>query len=107
MVKSLIVSGIMFLISILLMGFCGFNTIIFISIFTIFIVIALLNLFSIYQKNNTENNMENTYFDISTKALKEKKYLKSIVYFLSYPMCVVGILLLVINMVYVWISILA
>ena len=104
MVNGLIISGITFLVSILLMGFCGFNAIVFMIAFTTFIAIALLNLFFMHKKNSIEKSLEDAYFDTSIKKLKEKKYFKSMVYFLSYPMCVVGILFLVISMVCMWIK---
>ena len=104
MINSPMIFGILFLISILIMAFCGFNAIIFMITFSIFILIAIFNVFSIYKKNSVEKSLEDAAFDIGTKILKEKKYFKSMVYFLSYPMCFVGILFIIISMVCMWIK---
>ena len=107
MINVLMVSGLIFLTSILIMGICGFNTIIFMTTFTVFILITFLNMIQIYKKNNTTITEKIDSFDIGIKAFKEKKYLKAIVYIVSYPMCIVGIALVIINMIYVWIMMLA
>lgn len=102
MLKLLQISGITFILSIFAMGIIGFNGLLFVTTFTLFIIATVLNIARMWKGENVSDTVTDYTFNKGIQYLRNKKIIKSIITLMIYPMCIIGISLAIIDLIYMW-----
>lgn len=97
MVKLLGLSAVIMIISL----FTG-NSVFFVSSFTIFIIITLINMCILWIKNGKFSKLNEFNDKKVIEEFKSKKYLHAGIRFISLPMCAVGGIFVILSLILMW-----
>ena len=101
MIKFLGISGALFVLSIFT-GSCLFLT----FSFTLFIIAVILNCIKLWKGRSIVNLVVDKTHDNAINCFKNREYGKASVYFLSYPIVVVGIFFASLTLICMWVMLL-
>lgn len=104
MLKFLKINGIAFIFSVFLMGFSGvnlFSSLLFISTLTLFVIAVIINIVRLKGKY-VFKSIADEAFDNGSKYWENKKFGIAILNFIAYPLCIIGICFVAIDLVCMW-----
>lgn len=97
MIKFLGISGTLFILSV-----CSGNSLFPTISLTLFVIAAVLNCIKLWRGKDIINLVVDATHDKSISCFKNKNYGKGLVYFMSYPMIVVGIFFAFLTLISMW-----
>lgn len=106
MTKLLQISGGMLIFSMFAMGFIDNRTygyILFTSACTLFTVAVLLNCVALWKGKDVLNLVADVTFTNGINHFKNKAFVKALFNFIIYPMCIIGIGMVVIDLACMWV----